>query len=214
MPDSLYGCRSEAVKLSGFVNQRFCFAKSSVNGPSMSITTDCWTRSTAREVYSTGEFAKMRKRPRFNIGAASKPALASAPCLSTSRRFRSLLSCFTCCSVVRDASWSIDYVTRSSAGVLTAIDNYLAVDEHVINTDGIDKRFFVSGAVLNGVVVEDHDIGPAAFFDNAARVEPHARSGPGRHFTYCVFECQDWLLSNIAGNETRKVAVTTGMSKT
>src|SRR5687767_2168132 len=214
MPESLYGCRSDAVKLSGFVNQRFCFAKSSVNGPSMSMTTDCWTNSTARDVYSTVEFAKIRNRPRFNIGAASKPALASAPHLSPSRRFKSFLSGFTGCSVVRNTSWTINHMTWSSPCVFPAIDNNLSVDEHVINTEGINKRLFIRGAVLDSVVVEDDNVGPAAFFDNAARVESHAGGGPGGHLANRVFEGQDWFLSNVASDETRKVAVTTWMTKT
>src|SRR5687767_6157451 len=142
----------------------------------MSITTDCWTSSIARDVYSTGEFAKMRKRPRFNIGAASRPAPASAPRFSRSRRFKSFL--FTCYSVVAGAAWTIDHLTGSRSGVLAAIDDDLTVDKYVIDADRIDEWFFVSGEVLNRVVVENDDVGPASFPDNTARVQSHARGRP------------------------------------
>src|SRR5688572_4285128 len=213
MPESLYGCRSDAVKLSGFVNHLFCFAKSSVNGPSMSITTDCWTRSIARDEYSTGEFANRRKRPRFSIGAESKPAPASAPCLSRSRRCQSCLLCFTCRSVVRHASWTIDHLTRPRARVLSAIDDHLSVHEHVINPDGIKKRLFIRGSVLDRGVVEDDDVSPRAFFDHAARVETHARRRPGSHFANGLLECQHALFANVARDEAREVAIAAWVSK-
>src|SRR5688500_4746150 len=112
------------------------------------------------------------------MGAASKPAPASAPVLSRSRRFQTLLFCFTCCSVIRCASGPIDHVTGSSTRVLSAIDDHLAVDEHVVDAGRIKKRLFVRSAVLDFVEVEDNDVSPGALFDNAARIETHPRRRP------------------------------------
>src|SRR5688572_32861326 len=65
MPESLKGCRSAGVKLSGSANQRFCLGKFSVSGLSISITVARETSSTARAEYSTFDVANKRKRPRF-----------------------------------------------------------------------------------------------------------------------------------------------------
>lgn len=52
----------------------------------MSITVDLPIRSIALDEYSRGECANNRKRPRLSIGAATRPAEASAICFSDSRR--------------------------------------------------------------------------------------------------------------------------------
>src|ERR1043166_4600231 len=86
MPDSLNGSRSVAVNVSGLANHLLPFGKSSVNGLSISITVDRFTRSTARAEYSFDDGPNIRNRPRLIIAGAMRAKLAPAADFSSWRR--------------------------------------------------------------------------------------------------------------------------------
>src|ERR671914_452327 len=115
--------------------------------------------------------AKAQRRKR---GARFTCLCVVAPLRETS----SLPSVIRDAACIRDAPWSIDHVPWPRARVLPAIDNQLSVDEHVVDPDRIDKWLLIRGPILNLVVVENDDVGPAAFLDHAARIETHPRRGP------------------------------------
>src|SRR5580693_7236226 len=95
---------------------------------------------------------------------------------------------------------------RLSPRMLSLIDNHLPVHQHIIYPFRPERRVLKRRSILDAREIENHSIRPHPFFDRSPIREPQARGRPGCHLANGVFERNYVLLSNITGNQSRKIA--------
>ena len=91
--------------------------------------------------------------------------------------------------------------------MFTVVDNDLAVYEDIVDACGREIGLFVSGAVLNCVVVENDGVGPKTFADYAAICKSQARCGPRSHFADGVFKSERVRFADVARDDAGKISV-------
>jgi hypothetical protein len=90
----------------------------------------------------------------------------------------------------------------------------LAIDQHEIDAVWSDIGMLVGGAILDFVVVEDDDVGPQAFTNQAAVGDAHARGRPRSHLADGVLEGQRVLLANVTRDYAGEISVAARMRET
>lgn len=76
-----------------------------------------------------------------------------------------------------------------------------AVDEDVVDADGVFVGLFEGGAAGDGLGVEDGDVGEVVFFDEAAVAEVEVFGGEAGDFADAGFESEHFFGADVAGEE-------------
>ena len=78
----------------------------------------------------------------------------------------------------------------------------MAIDEDIFHTFGKAGRLRICCRVLNGIGIEDCDIGKIALLEQATIEQAFALSGQGRHFTNSLFKRQQVQIPDVTSKET------------
>src|SRR5438045_1266929 len=80
--------------------------------------------------------------------------------------------------ILGSSARAVDHLSGFCSRMLSMFDNYLAIDEYVIDPRRRPVGIFISGLVLNCVVIKNDHIGPETVLDQSARGQTQPRRGP------------------------------------
>src|SRR5688500_2809130 len=97
----------------------------------------------------------------------------------------------------------IDYFSRSRASVMTIIDDYRAIDQHVVDPLGILLGIFVCCRVRDGIRIEYNHVAPISFAQQAAIFQTQHLRRHRSHLAHRVFEREDFFLARVLAEHAR-----------
>jgi hypothetical protein len=91
--------------------------------------------------------------------------------------------------------------------VLAVPENLHAVDEDMLDTDGILMRLLICRAIHDGRWVKDNHVREHSLFNEAAPVKSQIGCGQTRQAAHRFLKRDHFFLAHVFAKETREVAV-------